>query len=1049
MAQSIPELLFDKRDYELLNIVNDVLSRDKSQASLKRLLDPYLHPHGIKEMAASQSLRIAYAVINLLDSMDVGRAPDRISALRSLRDEVVHIVHGSFRNNTARVLLEIMKELVRSHGNYRRQLELAHDFRTATTGKPRIIRRMLKRYHLLEMPEEWKQVAFDDHVHDVHTKGRKSATHLIMDAWIKGIRHLTVIYYNYVRMEAVKELLEAAEIMGITARVGIELSARFRNRFVHMIWLPRGFPDVKDFLHLLQEPSVAEFLAESRKVSDYQQQYVMSVLQAFNQQHRHTINQTYGVDIEPLDLSDFESFVGTGQASLLHLGRFIHMHLAPAMQIRINALRDNFCHGSADEKSQMRRAVEEMNELGLEAIVSRFLRPEANPTIPNPGIPQDSGEEPELLRLSPAELTERLNQLHSGYRITLNLSSLRVQDVLELLYDCKGRITHLEIFNLKDHTTGEAPEYAEICELQHAINQENVIALKRVIQGIITRLESSTPGEESAEADRIDKLKQILRNIPALQSYYKVAPLRSKIGSDSTGRARHLHGMGLVVVETLPFKAQKEIERTVGRTRQIVPVQMAASLQKTYVPRGSSAGLGAIFRLIRRLPGCREFGCTCQQEWVVERYSRYAANGEGNVATLGGIAGRDSELSIDCSDVQSNARKFSYKYLNTGIKIGCKIALGFIPAFATFFLTKDWWFLAYFGAFIWFGITGLRNIMQSVLGGGGLRRSPLLRWNNYISWERVADSLLFTGFSVPLLEYIVKTVILDSYLGITTATNPTVLYAVMALANGVYLSSHNAFRGLPRGAVLGNFFRSILSIPLALIINVAAGALLGFSGIQDVSGMLQKWAAIISKTASDCVAGVIEGLVDRRVNIRIRLNDYRTKIKQMFDTYAQLELLFPEANVLEMLESPQQLIKRISTGARDLEKVISINALDIFYLWMYQPRGRSAFRMLIRSMSNEEQQILVRSQKVLQRQREISQLFIDGLIGKKFSKALSLYLDRSEEYLQAINKLTSEGVVVEIRAESDSTGAADEESAVASPLPTDRVGTENVEAPLR
>ncbi len=81
-----------------------------------------------------------------------------------------------------------MKELVRAHGNYQRQLELAHDFRRAASGKPRIIREQLRRYHLLEMPEEWNQVTFDDHVHDANTKGRKSATHLIMDAWIKGIR---------------------------------------------------------------------------------------------------------------------------------------------------------------------------------------------------------------------------------------------------------------------------------------------------------------------------------------------------------------------------------------------------------------------------------------------------------------------------------------------------------------------------------------------------------------------------------------------------------------------------------------------------------------------------------------------------------------------------------------------------------------------------------------------------------------------------------------------------------------------------------------------
>ena len=53
--------------------------------------------------------------------------------------------------------------------------------------------------------------------------------------------------------------------------------------------------------------------------------------------------------------------------------------------------------------------------------------------------------------LSPEELVDRLVQLHSGQRFTLNLSHLKIEDVIELLYDCEGMITRLEIFNLKDH----------------------------------------------------------------------------------------------------------------------------------------------------------------------------------------------------------------------------------------------------------------------------------------------------------------------------------------------------------------------------------------------------------------------------------------------------------------------------------------------------------------------------------------------------------------------------------------------------------------------
>lgn len=1003
VEQAMMRVLFDARDREMLAIVTDVVNRDQARTQLKRLLDPFLHPHGIKEMAAAPGLRIAYAVINLLGLLQAGKAEDRINALRTLRDEVFNITHSTFRNNTARVLVEIMKELVRAHGDDRRRLELAHDFRSATSGKPRIVRKLLRRYHLVEMPEEWNQIAFDDHVHDAHTKGRKSATHLIMDAWIKGIRHLTVIYYNHVRPEAVMELLEAAEIMGITARIGIELSARFHGSYAQLIWLPPGFPDTQDLLDFLAEPSVVEFMAESRKVSAYQERYILALLREFNAHHRLDLGDACGIQLPPLPEGEFLDFVGTGQASVLHLARFIQQRLSSILQERLARLRARYEVADPEQRRELVGPIEEMEALDSETIVDRYLRPENNPSLADPTVPRDDPDVPELLRASPAELSERLNQLHSGYRITLNLSELKVEDVLELLYDCRGRITHLEIFNLKDYTTGKAIHCAEINRLQLAINEDNVITLKRVIRDIIRRMEHS---ERPDRAARLAKLREILCNIPVLQSFYKASPLKSRIGSDSTGRSRLLHGMGLVVKDTLPCRAQREIERAPGTSFQIIPFQISAYPRMTYVPTPSSR------RLLQLLDGAwcasarlRRLCHERRSEWVLTRYSRYVEGG-GNVATLGGIQKESGNHSRPATaQSQAVGEGPAWKYLNTGLKNGLKVLLGFLPALVSFALTKDWWLLAYLGAFIWFGITGFRNILQSVLGGGGIRRSPLLRWNDYVSWNRLTDSLLFTGFSVPLLDYLVKTLLLNDLFQINIATHPKALYALMAVANGIYISSHNTFRGLPRSAVFWNFFRTLLSIPLAIGLNAAAGGILQGSGVAGVSDILQKWAAIISKTASDCVAGVIEGLADRQVNIRMRRSDYSVKFRQLFDTYARLEILFPESDVLEMLAAPKEFMRTLGEAAHDLEKIIIINALDLFYFWMYQPRARSALRAMLRDMSHEERRIVARSQFILQRRREISQLFLDGLLGKRFSKALAFYLDRSPEYMEAVRKM--------------------------------------------
>ena len=121
--------------------------------------------------------------------------------------------------------------------------------------------------------------------------------------------------------------------------------------------------------------------------------------------------------------------------------------------------------------------------------------------------------------------------------------------------------------------------------------------------------------------------------------------------------------------------------------------------------------------------------------------------------------------------------------------------------------------------------------------------------------------------------------------------------------------------------------------------------------------------------------------------------------------YAQLEILFPETGTRDILSRPRRITARDNAEARDLEKIVMIHVLDMLYFWMYQPRARTALLRLIDTISEEERQILVISQFALDRNREISQMFIDGVLGKDFARALSFYLSRSPEYLDAMKRL--------------------------------------------
>jgi hypothetical protein len=792
----MPMLLFDRRDRQLLNIVNEVLRKDPTRQYRREMVYPYLHPRGIKELSESKGLRIAFAVINLLESMEAGGVNDRLNALRSLRDEVLLTAAGPIPKNTARVLLQIMKELVRAHGREQRQLELAHDFRACVSGNPRIIRRQLRKYHLLEMPEEWNQLSFDDHVHDANTKGRKSSSHLIMDAWIKGIRRLRVVYYNFLEARFAVEILEAARIMGIDIRIGIEFFARFRDRYVQLIWVPRGFSDSQEFLCFLEESPVKALMAEGKQVGGYQKAHVLNVLKAFNTIHGPALHDSLGLEVPVLDIKEFLSFVGTGQPSLVHLAEFAHAKMLPQMDARVKTVRDRYPNAPQEERRHIEQVVRTLNGMDSDAILEQFLQSNKNPQIPDPHTPREGPDVPGMLHLSPREIVNRLAKLHLGYRITLNLSGLQVEDVLELLYDCEGMINRLEIFNLKDYAAGKTGQVADISRLQQAINRGNVIQLKRLIRDIIARLKTS---ESQQHRNRIEKLSDILHDIATLRDFYKGTPLKTRIGSDSTGRSPRVHGMGLAVLNTLPRRSRNAVVRTAA-PRDRIPIAIEVLKRSTLHPKTGPTPFTKKFNgFVRRIPFLEFLGNRRTHDWVIEQeYTRFTH--KGNVITLGGVLKHlGNGFSLVAKTSGEKRRRLSWRYLNTGLKNFLKIFIGFIPAFATFALTKDWWLLAYFGAFIWFGITGLRNILQSVLGGGGIRRSPLLRWNDYVKWERLADSLLFTGFSVPLLDYVAKTLILEDGFGITTASNPVALYSFMALTNGLYLCSHNIFRGSPKG----------------------------------------------------------------------------------------------------------------------------------------------------------------------------------------------------------------------------------------------------------
>lgn len=1020
----IEKMSFDAQDYALVDLVQSFrLARQNGMGIAE--FNTVLHPHGIIELTSSHSMRIAYALIILLESLDADDGEKRLFALRRLYDEVMNCGNSSLRHNSGRVLIELMKDIVRSPFDAH-ALYLAHDFHAAARGNPRIVRALLQRYNLLEMSEDWNQQAFDHHVHDANTKGRKTPTHLVMDAWIKGIRFVTVLYYNRVVDDAVSELLQAAHIMGITVRVGIEFRAAYRGRFVHIIWSPLGSSDQEQLATVLQQKAVQDILGDYVPATAWLGEHSLALLQEWNAKHRHAMATELGIATpRALSEEEFLNFVGQRIPMALHLAEYVRKTIL--VDLDSNLVDKDGSLVDKDGSLVNKDAHTEQNALHLEEeratiealmpneILQRWLSRVANPHIIFPRVPHPSM--PDVLLRSPEALIEKLALIPSS-QIILQLTHLTEADVLELLWKSKGKITHLELFNLKDWADGHMGHIKEINELQYVINEGSAPELKHLVQEIIANYTHEDPQNIAHDDERKACFAEVQRNISTLQKMYAHTPLGSRLGTDSASHAYRTYGMGLAFLETLPRRA-RDIALRQESGRLVLPIFTDIhKFTRVHVSFDETRHKKAFWSVKKKVTG-----------WGLEKRTTRVLD-KGNLITLGGMEQGDGRPQpclpsdsvphgqtvppkqpvqkevgqrVSCACPKPSWRKQA-AYLNSNVVNALKVILGFIPAQCAFMYTDAWWFLVYFGALIWFFITGGRNIIQGIVSAGAVRKRLMVSWRRCIDWGRVADSLLYTGFSVLLLEVVVRAWLLQDMLGITASDNALAVYCVMAVANGAYISSHNIFRGFPKEAVVGNFFRSVLAVPVAFLFGEILLIAMQSMGTENPALIVQTCAAVTSKCASDTVAAVIEGFADKNKYIALRRWDYQTKFKQIYENFSSQELLFAKKKILDYRKTPHELWNMLMAKNPQLAHEAVLNALDMLYFWHYLPRARQVLREEFRRMSATEKEIIYATHSFLTLEREVCTLILKGVFGKKYAPILSFYLVTRDSYLAELKK---------------------------------------------
>ena len=143
-------------------------------------------------------------------------------------------------------------------------------------------------------------------------------------------------------------------------------------------------------------------------------------------------------------------------------------------------------------------------------------------------------------------------------------------------------------------------------------------------------------------------------------------------------------------------------------------------------------------------------------------------------------------------------------------------------------------------------------------------------------------------------------------------------------------------------------------------------------------------------------------MLKNQQKLRLRMTDYRSRLKNALTLYSRLEAMFPEKNVLNMISNPTELLNTLEKRDPQLRLDLVINALDLMYFWFYQPRANYALLHHLRRFSKSEKLVLLRMQEVLRLEKLVSQLLLQGLVGENFSGPLSFYVANSQDYLHQI-----------------------------------------------
>ena len=878
---------------------------------------PDSHPRGFIKEFRKRRTTIVETYLKITKNIDSTSHKEHMQALRLLAEHISYARSLKMPLNTARVQLAIMKQVVNNRDNKRVQLELMTDFSESSFGHPRSIKKFLKKLDIIEVPEtgeELRDLKMGWDFH-IHDNASYGRKSPIQIVVDAFIKGISEITIAYNNLDRKDAIIEVLQTGKI---LGIQV-----NIAIEFSAMTNG--KLFHYMYILPE-----FSSKKKKFKQFLKTR-SNEFDAFlyeleeNQKKRHeniaklikSFNAKYLPQInkgyQPNSIYYLKPLSIKQFDGILANKIGSRRLLGGYLYPRLKLVLEKRVLQITALRNLLIHSPEQYSASEIEQIEKKHK------TI----LKEYKELAPEKIRLKYfvdkdlIQAETAVSSLHEIYLLAKKAGG-KIKFIQPLEHGLESAITMvIDNFEYISHT--------EIFNMFDSIKTDTADFIH--FSNFIKYL-NNTNYEKLISLFReleisVDTAK--LQNVLELCKQKKLIP---SIGSDATGRSTLAPGMGFIFENRIAKKQLKSFSR-----------------KHKYLPQEIS-------------------------ELVYEQSSApkvlLKKNKKPRIICLGKV---DSAKNNELGD-EKEKKPIHFTnvlgYINPAIKNLFFILIGFIPAYYTVGI-------AY--ALLWFAITGSRNIFVDMISGNGFKPSE---WTiKDINWTNLANSLFWTGFSVPILGFVKSS--FDVYWqweqvgGVYEFSK----FFFINLANGMYLASHNYVRGFDKGTIRGNFFRSILAWPLS-----AAFAPLGNTMLLPSIVQAKFW--------SDFVAAIIEGRGKYKNIIKLKARIIKSLLPDLENEDQESEILA----ILDIIYLTNESTRAKTVLKKQLIQPLSIKeqVKNIFKLKKQKAQATQNYSNLSRWMSGKNKFDIICNYTIQHYKREQS-MYLLQLLSANYTKT-KLWLEK-------------------------------------------------------